>query len=188
MNRRLLLLFAIPFVGLTALDIATTYSSIHHRGFHEINIYTDTSSLGAMVVPEIVIFAACVAAVMLGAAWKGKELQHHADGGFSQFANSALRPQTVLGSLLIVAPIMLAIGRVFPVISNCLLLAVGWSPFDPVLNALAAMFRISKFRANGIMTGILFVFLVWPVLYLVFAAIRNAKQSDPSDSRQSYRG
>jgi hypothetical protein len=178
MNRRLLLIFAVSFVPLTALDVATTHFAVHHCGYQEINICTDTQSLRTMIVPEIMTLAVGAAAVLLGGIWKGKELQKHANGGFSRFVNSAMRPRNVGGCLLIVSPIVLAIGRIFPVIGNSVLLAFGWTPFDAARNVLSSIFRIKRFGANCIMLGILFAFLIWPVLFLVFTAVRRSGQRD----------
>lgn len=175
MHLRLLLLFAVPFIGLTALDIATTHLAVHHRGYHEINIFTDTTSVWSMAAPEIAIFAAGAVFIFLGVLWKGKELRLHANSGFSHFANFALQSQTVLGALFIVAPILLAIGRTLPAVSNGLLLTTGWTPFDSIRNWLSSMLGLSRGGAHGVMTGILFALLLWPVLFFVFRTIRNTK-------------
>lgn len=187
---RLLLLFAVPFAGLTALDIATSRLAIHHRGFQEINAYTDPTSVGSMVAPEIATFALCAVFIFLGVRWKGKELRLHADTGFSHFVNFALQPKTVLGALFIVVPILLAVGRVLPVISNVLLLTAGRTPFDSLRNGLSSLLGLNRGSAQVAMIGILFTLLLWPVLYFVFRAIRTAPTNgaEPRDSRDRHPG
>lgn len=176
MYKRLLLLFAVPFIGLTALDIATTRLAVHHRGFQEINVFTDTTSVWSMVAPEIAIFAACAVFICVGVRWKGQALRLHAHAGFSHFANFVLQPQTVLGALFIIAPILLAIGRTLPVINNGWLLAAGWTPFDSIRHWLSSLLGLSRGSAQVMMIGILFALLFWPVLFFVFRTVRNAKQ------------
>lgn len=175
MHRRLILLFAVPFIALTALDVATTRLAIHSYGFQELNPLTDATSVWSMAAPEIATFVAGALLLLLGAAWKGKELRTHADRGFVHFFNHALQPRHALGALFIVAPILLAIGRIFPVWSNAWLLSFGWTPFDGIRRGLSSLLGLGRNGAQGFMLVLLFVFFFWPVLYLVFRAIRNTR-------------
>ncbi len=64
MTRNLSLFFAVTFVLATTLDIWTTWVGVHQFGYTETNPITDTSSIRAMAIPEIITLFIGIAMVL----------------------------------------------------------------------------------------------------------------------------
>ena len=139
--RRVAALFAAWFVPTTALDLAITWYGIKHLsermakfGIVEGNPYTDLSSVEAFVTPEAVTLVLGIALVYLGGLLKGRRLAELGrtpddlrDMGLHAFCRQYLRPGWFAYSLVLV-PMVIAVGRVSPVVNNLMWLAIGWGP------------------------------------------------------------
>lgn len=138
---RLAILFALWFVTLTALDLAITWTGVHHfaermeeLGIAEGNPYTDFSSVGAFVIPEVVAFAVGIAMVFGGGVLKMRRLvtsgQCEADltGLGLRAFQKAYDRLGVVATFLILIPVAVAVGRVVPVVNNLMWLLAGWGP------------------------------------------------------------
>ncbi len=182
MIKRLVILFTVPFLVFTTLDIATTWVGIHHRGFSEINVFTDTSSIRKMLLPEIITFAFGSIAVLVGGLWKKDDLRTSVHMGFRAFNESFWLVRRLPATALIFLPVGIAIGRILPVFSNTSHLLTGWSPIiDGVLKPLSEMLGWSLFRTNMMLHGIVFGALALPVTYVVYCVCKHADRSSPPD-------
>ncbi len=64
MTRNLTLFFAVTFFLTTALDIWTTDVGVNQLGYTETNPLTDTSSIRAMAIPEVIALFIGIAMVL----------------------------------------------------------------------------------------------------------------------------
>lgn len=145
---RLAALFVAWFVPCTGLDLSITWFGVHHLpdrmaelGIVEANPFTDMSSVEAFVVPEVVALVVGVAMVFGGGMLKTQRLVARGQC-WADLRSIGLRDFCKkydglgkLSSLLIIMPMIIAIGRVKPVINNAMWLSLGWG-----LNALFGVF------------------------------------------------
>ena len=176
MTKGLVLLFAVSFIIFTGLDALTTWVAIHWHGFKEINIFTDTSSMSAILLPEIVILSIGIVAVLVGALWKRNDMRVSIDRGFRPLYQSFWISRRLLASALIYLPISLALVRVLPVLSNSCYLLIGWSPIR-VLHPLSEMLGWSLFRTVLLLHGIIGGALVVPITYVIYRVCRYGQQA-----------
>ena len=162
---RVTALFAAWFVPTTTLDLAITWYGIKHLpermerfGIVEGNPYTDLSSVEAFVTPEVIALIAGLVIVYVGGLLKGRRwdiIGKTPDDlrrmGFRAFCKQYYRPGWI-AYFLVLIPIVVAVGRVEPVVNNVMWLAIGWGP-----TALLGAF-------NGLFACLL---AVYPSLYMV---------------------
>ena len=144
-------LFVAWFVPTTAFDLAITWYGIKHLpermakfGIVEGNPYTDLSSVEAFVIPEVLALVLGIALVYLGGLLKGRrlaelgktpdDLRHM---GFRAFCRQYYRPGWFAYALVLI-PMVIAVGRVSPVVNNLMWLAIGWGP-TAVLGAFSSI-------------------------------------------------
>lgn len=135
------MLFVAWFVPTTALDLATTWFGIFYLpdrvekfGIVETNPFTDMSSMGAFVIPEVVALGIGTAMVFGGGMLKMRQLaalgQRPED--LRRLGTRAFAKQYEklgrLATVLTVVPLVVAIIRIEPVIGNVLWLSIGWGP------------------------------------------------------------
>lgn len=111
MLRNLLILFFLPGIIFTFLDVITTYIGINHYGFVELNLRTDTSSLRALILPEFFTLLAGGVAVFTGFKRNHIDLMRYKGLGFETFKAEFLKPKHPRSKLLITLPVLVAIGR-----------------------------------------------------------------------------
>lgn len=73
MTRNLSYLFVVTFVLTTTLDIWTTWVGVHQFAYTELNPFTDTSSIQAMAIPEVITLFIGIAMVAAGAHFCSRE-------------------------------------------------------------------------------------------------------------------
>ena len=155
---RLAMLFAAWFVPATALDLVVSWTGVHHfvdrmeeLGIVEGNPYTDFSSVGAYVVPEVIVFAVGFCMVFCGGMLKQRRLaaRDQCEAGLSSLGLRAFRKEYdrlgVFATILILIPMVIAVGRVEPVINNLMWLLVGWGPtalFGPFTSIVACLLAV----------------------------------------------
>lgn len=181
MTKRLLIFFSVSFLVLTALDIGTTWVGVHQRGYREINVFTDTSSIGTMLRPEIIIFLIGGIAVFVGALWKRKDLQASINGGFRIFFEAFWLVRRLPATICIYLPIVIAVGRILPVFSNTMLLLTGWSPIGSALKFLSRVLGWDVFRTNVILYGMIFGAIGIPMTYVIYCVCKFAEPDNALD-------
>ena len=155
---RLAVLFSAWFVPATALDLVISWTGVHHfadrmeeLGIVEGNPYTDFSSVGAYVVPEVIAFAVGVALVFYGGMLKQRRLaaRGQCEAGLSSLSLRGFRREYdrlgALATILILIPMVIAVGRVEPVINNLMWLLVGWGPtalFGPFTSVVTCLLAV----------------------------------------------
>ncbi len=155
---RVTALFVAWFVPTTSLDLAITWfgfnlfpERIEKFGIVEGNPYTDLSSVTAFVTPEVLALVLGIVAVYLGGWLKGRRLatlgrtpEALRSLGFYAFCKQYYKPGW-FACFLILVPIVVAVGRVEPVVNNLMWLAIGWGPtklFGPFTAFVATMLAI----------------------------------------------
>ena len=124
MTRNLSLFFAVTFVLTTTLDIWTTWVGIHQFGYTETNPFTDTNSVQAMAIPEIIALFIGIAMVALGAHFS-KTLCPLPDERFASFYKKIWSAEKFF-KLLVLLPIIFAVARIVAVLSNTSLILYDW--------------------------------------------------------------
>ena len=178
---RLATLFAAWFVPFTTLDLATTW--IGHRyfadrmnelGIVEGNPLTDMSSMGALVMPEVVALAVGVVMVFGGGVLKKRRLSARGECE-ADLAGLRLRAFQkeydrlgTFASVLVIVPMVVAVGRVYPGVNNLMWLVVGWGP--------TALF-------GAFFTAMLACFLaVYPAYYMIQKRTLNRRTGGDTDA------
>ena len=139
--KRLTMLFAAWFIPTTALDLWITWFGVYHLpermerfGIVEGNPYTDLSSVEAFVTPEVIALVLGIACVFGGGVLKMRRLladgESPADLRRMRFWAFCKRYDKLgwVATFLVLLPILLAVGRVEPVVNNILWLSIGWGP------------------------------------------------------------
>ncbi len=135
------MLFTAWFVPTTALDLWITWFGIYHLperierfGIVEGNPYTDLSSVYAFVMPEVVAFFIGIVLVFSGGMLKtrrlaalGQRLDDLRQQGYWTFCKQYNKAGQFT-SYMILIHIVVAVGRVEPVVNNIMWLAIGWGP------------------------------------------------------------
>ena len=85
MTRNLVLVFAGIFITTAALDIWTTWVGVVQMGYPETNPYSDTSSIRALAIPEVITLFIGMALVASGAHFARAALQTRDNGTFADF-------------------------------------------------------------------------------------------------------
>lgn len=166
--KRLAVLFVMWFVPLTALDLGITWYGEHYvsssdrRCCHELNPFTDFSSIPAYVGPEVVTLIVGIAMVVVGGWWKvralakmGRRVEDLQNLTFDIFLKRYSEAGGWIPLVLIIFPLVIAIGRIYPVVNNLMYLVIDWG-----FNSLFGRFA---FMAAPIVCGI----TVFPMLYLI---------------------
>ena len=173
---RLATLFAAWFVPFTTLDLATTWIALQHfaermdeLGIVEGNPFTDMSSVSAFVVPEVVALAVGVIMVFGGGVLKKRRLlaRNQREADLAGLRLRAFQKEyDRLGrfaSILVLVPMVIAVGRVYPGVNNLMWLLVGWGPTALFGAFLTAMLACSL--------------AVYPAYYMILKRTLNTGQS-----------
>ena len=166
--KRLAVLFVMWFVPLTALDLGITWYGEHYvsspdrRCCHELNPFTDFSSIPAYVGPEVVALIVGVAMVGTGGWWKvralakiGSRTADLRDLPFNTFFRRYSEAGGWIPLILIIFPLVIAMGRIYPVVNNLMYLVIDWG-FN-------SLFGRVTFMVAPLVCGI----TVFPMFYLI---------------------
>ena len=159
MTRNLTLFFAVAFVLTTTLDIWTTWVGVHQFGYTETNPITDTSSIRAMAIPEIITLFIGIAMVAVGA-HLSKTLCPLPDERFASFYKRFLSAEKFI-KFVVVFPILLAVVRIVAVLSNTSLILYDWG-----------LYGASTPWLNLFVRSIIFMIFVRPTVYFVYLICR----------------
>lgn len=162
MTRNLSGLFAVTFVITTTLDIWTTWVGVHQLGYTELNPLTDTSSIRAMAIPEVITLFIGIAMVAAGAHFC-KTLQPLSDEKFASFYKRYFTVEKFF-KFIVVFPILLAVVRMAVVLSNTSLIFLDWG-----------LFQIDARWTNTIVMCLLFAILVRPTTYFIYLVCRASR-------------
>ena len=164
MTRNLVLLFAATFVVLTALDLVTTWVSVLHMGYAETNPYSDLGSVEGAVIPEIITLFIGMTMVACGAHLKKAILYDASLHGFATFRKTAYSGKQFFFTLLIFAPILLAVLRSAAVFSNTLIILTGYGLFVDE--------EFSHLSRNQFVLIVCMLVLLRPTEYLIYRVCR----------------
>ena len=159
MTRNLILLFAATFVLTTAFDIWTTWVGVNQLGYTELNPLTDTSSIEAMAIPEVFTLFIGIAMVAAGVRF-AKRLRPLPDERFGPFYRRFLTDEKFF-HLLVLIPMLVAVVRIVPVLSNASFIFYGWG-----------LFEIDAWWTNKIVMIIFFMILTRPTAYFIYVVCR----------------
>ena len=162
MTRNLSLFFAAIFVLTTALDIWTTWVGIYQFGYYELNPLTDTSSIHAMAIPEVITLFIGVAMVAAGAHFC-KTLRPLPDERFASFYKRYFAVEKFY-RIIVLFPMLFVVVRMAVVLSNTSLIFLDWGLFG----------QDSRWF-NYIVMCILFFILMRPTTYFIYLVCRASK-------------
>lgn len=164
MTKNLVLLFAVSFTAMTAMDLATTWVAVIQMGYAETNPYSDLTSVEGAVIPEIITLFVGMALVALGADLKRTTLSEMSEKGFETFKKAMLSMKNTLLALLIFGPIFLAVLRSVAVFGNSLIILTGYSLFvdEP----------FSHLSRNQLVLTVCGLMLIRPTNYLIYRVCR----------------
>lgn len=121
-------LFAVTFVLTTTLDIWTTWVGVNQLGYTELNPFTDTSSIQAMAIPEVVALFIGIAMVAIGAHFS-ETLRPLPDERFASFYKRFWTVERFF-HILVYFPIVFAAVRIVTVLSNTSVILSGWGLYE----------------------------------------------------------
>ena len=159
MIRNMILFFVVTFVLTTTLDIWTTWVAVNQLGYTETNPLTDTSSIQGMAIPEIITLFIGVAMIAVGAHFS-KTLRPPPDERFASYFKRFLSVEKFF-NLLVLFPILVAVVRIVPVLSNASLIFFDWGLFGedtPWIDLIVML--------------IFFMIFIRPTIYMVFRVCR----------------
>ncbi len=159
MTRNLTLFFAVTFFLTTALDIWTTDVGVNQLGYTEMNPLTDTSSIRAMAIPEVITVFIGMAMVAAGAHFC-KTLCPLPDERFASYFKRFLSVEKFF-KFIVVFPILLAVVRIVAVLSNTSLILYDWG-----------LYGASTPWLNLFVRSIIFMIFVRPTVYFVYLICR----------------
>ncbi|MDE0451796.1 MAG: hypothetical protein OXI90_08505 [Gammaproteobacteria bacterium] len=161
MVRNLTLFFAGTFVLTTTFDLWTTWVGVHQYGYTETNPLTDTSSIRAMANPEIVTAFIGMAMVAAGARYS-KTLRPLPDEKFTSYYKRFLSIN--LFDLVVLFPILLAVVRVVPVLSNTSLILFDFG-----------LFGVDTPWVDLVVMIVFFMIFTRPTTYFIYLICRASK-------------
>ncbi len=164
MTRNLVLVFSGIFITTAALDIWTTWIAVVQMGFPEINPYSDTSSIQALAVPEVITLFICVAIVALGAELGSTTLQTSENESFADFGKKFSNARDVVVLMMIMLPYVLAILRIVAILSNTSVIFTGWSLFSEE--------EFSHLSWNQFVLTFFGLAFALPIMYLIYRVCR----------------
>ena len=160
-------LFAASFVPLTTLDLLVTWIGFQYfntpdrRCCPESNPLTDLSSIPAYVGPEVVVLVIGMAMVAVGGWLKARALVRNRESfanlrnlPFRKFAGRYDAVGGGVSTIIIAIPMVIAIGRIYPVVNNTIWLIIDWGP--------SLLFR---FRLDNVLACL---FALFPMYYLIY--------------------
>ena len=159
MIRNLILFFVVTFVLTTTLDIWTTWVGVNQLGYTETNPLTDNSSIQGMAIPEIITLFIGIAMIAVGGHCS-KTLCPLRDERFASYYKRFLSVEKFF-NLLVLLPILVAVVRIVPVLSNASFIFGGWG-----------LFGEDTPWIDLIVMCIFFMILVRPTTYMVFRVCR----------------
>ena len=168
MTRNLVLVFAAIFIAMTALDIWTTWICLS-MGYPETNPFSDTSSIRALVIPEVITLFIGMALVALGAHLARASLATPADDSFADFRRRYFKSRNIPSMALIIIPFTVAVLRIVAVLSNTLVIFTGWSLFSDE--------EFSHLSWNQFVLSIFGIAFVMPIVYLMYRVCRASSSA-----------
>ena len=159
MTRNLTLFFAVTFFLTTALDIWTTDVGVNQLGYTEMNPLTDTSSIRAMAIPEVITLFIGIAMVAAGAHFC-KTLCPLPDERFASYFKRFLSVEKFF-KFIVIFPILLAVVRFVTVLSNTSLILYDWG-----------LYGASTPWLNLFVRSIIFMIFVRPTTYFIYLICR----------------
>ena len=163
--------FLCAFTILTGADIATTYIALG-RGGHELNPFTDTSSLWTLTRPELIAAALGSASVFLGVSLLRRSRLRDSVARASDFYVRFWSASHLLGAVLVFVPVGVSLTRIMPVASNLSMLAFGFSPWIEMTGYISRRFSMSPYAGLLVAQGVLGGFLVVPFTGIIRRVIR----------------
>ncbi len=159
MTRNLTLFFAVAFVLTTSLDIWTTWVGVHQFGYTETNPFTDTSSIQAMAIPEIITLFIGIAMVAVGANFS-KTLCTLPNERFASF-NKRFWSAEKFFKFLVLLPIIFAVARIVAVLSNTSVILYDWGLYGEDTRWL-----------NLFVRTVFFMIFARPTMYFIYLVCR----------------
>ena len=159
MTRNLTLFFAVTFFLTAALDIWTTDVGVNQLGYTEMNPLTDTSSIRAMAIPEVITLFIGMAMVAAGA-YFCKTLCPLPDERSASYFKRFLSVEKFF-KFIVIFPILLAVVRIVAVLSNTSLILYDWG-----------LYGASTPWMNLFVRSIIFMIFVRPTVYFVYLICR----------------
>lgn len=164
MTRNLVLVFAGIFITTAALDIWTTWIAVMQMGYPETNPYSDTSSIQALAIPEVITLFICMAMVALGAQLGSTTLRTPKSESFTHFGKKFSNARDVVALSLIMVPYVIAILRIVAILSNTSVVFTGWSLFSDE--------EFSHLSWNQFVLTFFGLAFAMPILYLIYRVCR----------------
>ncbi|MDE0056362.1 MAG: hypothetical protein OXP28_04465 [Gammaproteobacteria bacterium] len=171
MTRNLVLVFAGIFSTTAALDIWTTWVGVVQMGYPETNPYSDTSSIQALAIPEVITLFLGMSLVALGAHFAREALETRENGTFADFKKNLFTVRNLVFATFILVPFVLAILRIVAILSNTLVIVTGWSLFNNE--------EFSHLSWNQFVLTVFGVAFAMPTVYLVYRVCRASAPHSP---------
>ena len=134
---------------------------IHQFGYTELNPLTDTSSIRAMAIPEVITLFVGMA-IVATAAHFSKTLRPLRDEEFRFYYKRFFSTEKLLKSLVCI-PILVAVARTVAVGSNASLII--WDQ---------GLFGVSTRWLNMFVWVIVFILLMRPTMYFIYVTCRRS--------------
>ena len=162
MNRNLILLFTLTFVLTTTLDIWTTWVGVNQLGYPELNPFTDTSSIQAMAIPEVITLFIGIAMIAAGVHFS-KTLRPLPNERFASFCKRFWSVEQFF-HILVYFPIVFAAIRIITVLSNTSVILSGWGLYEE-----------DSFWVDAVVMFLFFLIFTPPTTYFIYLVCRASK-------------
>ena len=162
MTRNLILLFALTFVLTTTLDIWTTWVGVNQLGYTELNPFTDTSSIQAMAIPEVITLFIGIAMVAAGTHFSRK-IRPLPEERFASFYKRFWNVEQFF-HVLVYFPIVVAAVRIVTVLSNTSVILSGWGLHEE-----------DSFWFDMFIMFLFFLIFTRPTTYCIYLVCRASK-------------
>ena len=162
MTRNLILLFTMTFVLTATLDIWTTWVGVNQLGYTELNPFTDTSSIQAMAIPEIITMFIGIAMISAGAHFS-RTLRPLPDERFASFYKRFWSVEQFF-HILVYFPIVSAAVRIVTVLSNTSVILSGWG-----------LYSVDSFWSDTAILFVFFLIFTRPTTYCIYLVCRASE-------------
>ena len=162
MTRNLILLFTLTFVLTATLDIWTTWVGVNQLGYTELNPFTDTSSIQAMAIPQVIALFVGIAMVAAGAHFS-RTLRPLPDEKFASFYKRFWNVEQLL-HVLVYFPIVSATVRIVTVLSNTSVILSGWGLYEE-----------DSFWSDTAILFVFFLIFTRPTTYSIYLVCRASE-------------
>ena len=184
MIKRLLITFVVLYVPLAILDLMTTLTGLQ-MGFRELNPLLDTTTFASTImsstIKNFVFFTIGILSITLGCKLSSREAIDASSGTFKAFYKAFSSTGNLLSFILIYLSLVLASGRIFPVINNLMFINFGWGIMSfPI--SLSAITGISERLTVPVTWAICLLILMKPVIYIVYKCYASDISSRTHDA------